>query len=310
MAVNTDNSAQDKLRPIIRQIFLERPDYPFTRIQIQKILFKLKENLQHNYPDYPVFEILPSYWYYEGPFSPRVNNEIKKMAISGELTPTQGNRAYKLTEGAHFLQSGLEQYVIKELRPIVKPFSPDYFNKLVAEIYKGAPSEFMPVYKYRYLSPFSKAANKMHIPADASSEWEDALYNCERKVPRVDYFGEYKRLFSSFVTEATIVMDYMKESGDYNLLTETYRMSESVWNRFAEGVRIQDNAHDPPFAFELEYWHDIFDTRTERLCLALNNFTAHVINNVQFEEEIEEDDDTKEILAAIVNSYFSAEDFL
>jgi len=304
--------SEDKVRPLIRQIFLEKPNYPFTKLHIQKILYKLKQNLSERYPDYPVFDVIPSYWYYEGPFSPPVNDAITAMVHSMELT-ARSNGRYKLADGAHFANKGLEPYIISELQSIVKPFNRPYFDKLGEDIYSDAPSEFMPLYKYRYLVPFRKLATRMRadpIHTDVLSQWEDALYTCERKVPRIAHFREFKTLFSSFVTEAVMVMDSARESWDYNLMKETYNVAGSIWKRFAEGIRIEDNAHDPPFTTELKSWRQIFDNRIKVLRFELDDFTSEVIEGVQFEEPIEYDEDTKQILSAVVKSYFSTEDFL
>jgi len=137
------------------------------------------------------------------------------------------------------------------------------------------------------------------------TELKEVLYKCEIKIPRMSDFYKFKKLFTSFVTDAIIIMDYLKENWDYCLLREINDVTENVWNVFVGGVRIQDNGHDPQFTFsQLQDWRQTFNNDIDNLELTLDDFKIKVIDNVQFKEPYEYDENSKEILSAIMNSYY------
>jgi len=316
MTLQYNESSRNKVRLLIKQIFLEKPNHQFTNTQIQKILFKLKLSLKDKYPDYPVYEFMPSYWYYEGPFSPPVSDGISTMVLSKQLKPSKYRGRWKLAEGTDHANHGLEPLVVNELRSILKPFNSwADFDRFGEQIYQNAPSKFMPLYKYGYLARLRKFIRKMgrgQIPlsTDFLSESEDILYESERNIPKKEDFSQFKRFFSSFVTDAVTVFDHMQDNWNYDLLEETHIMSENVWKRFAEGIRIQDNAHDPPFESDKQGWRDIFSTRQEELRPLLNDFTLKVLARTESGEPRECDDaTTRQIISAIANGYFSSEGF-
>jgi len=153
-------STQNKVRFLIQKIFLEKSGHGFSRTHIIKILFKFKKILSNKYPDDPILEQLPFYWYRHGPMCDPIDNEFNDMRDSGELKYI-GHDKYILQKGLEYSNNGLEPHTTNEFKIFLKSINPYGLEELSREIYKGSPCYFYEHFKYGFLKPVEELTKVM-----------------------------------------------------------------------------------------------------------------------------------------------------
>ena len=144
-------------------------------------------------------------------------------------------------EGAGYVN--LPEHIVIALRAVLKRFN-SYANQdaFFEQIYlDDAPFVFMPSYKFHFLLPLKsyvdtlksyvqrmknqKTLDGLFIsfghaedPLQRIFMMKNALYECELKTPNIADFDPFKELFSSFVSDADLVLEDTKKHLDGLLL--------------------------------------------------------------------------------------------
>lgn len=299
---------------LIRQIFIEKPGHEFGKTQLTKLLYQLRKLLP---PDDPIKKSIPYYWYNYGPMCPTVSEGFEYLRKAGELKKQK--RFVFVGEQRSYVP--LPAHVIKAVKNVVQGFNSwakqkAYLEKIYVE---DAPFAFMHLYRYQFLDPLESYKKQMKrgqktlgefllvndALASRPSKLKEKLFECELKIPNLPDFDEFEELFSSYVGDATLAFNYLRNHTDYPLLKKTYETADKIWKTFAKGVRIQDAAHDSEYATDVAWWRNEFAKSTEDLKLALEDFTRLVLKEVTVEQEDYPDSETqRDILSAIVDSHF------
>jgi hypothetical protein len=265
-----------EINPLVVNIFLAKPHSPFTKRQIQKLLFKLKQELPEN--DY-LQRVLPYYWYDNGPFSEIVANSITQLTRGERIRQIDAD-GYKLLElNRSKVQQGevaIEREIRDALEIILAEHDTSHPQPLIDEVYwKYAPREFIPLFAIEFQRAFHQHMVTKNIEKILSLE--DVLYKCEAALPLEPFFESYNELFSLFVSYTALLFDKAREGGRNVGFSRTDRVAGSLWARFAKGVRVLPDGHDGFYDNRLRGWLSGFKKETrEKLRLKVNEYILHV----------------------------------
>ena len=264
----------DTLGALITQIFKHTHIKGVSKTAIHKILFKLKRELPENNM---IKEELPFYWYNYGPFSEVINTKIiefKKSGVLGEhVTSTEKTVCVLEREITHHREDDDFLEAVSLLRNILKTVNPYNFKPFIDEIYRhNAPSRFIPLLKLDFIEQLEKYIEQIPSPQttlDVFNETygktfneldslEEVLYECEGNLPSDPLFESFNTSFSSFVTTASRIFDYMKNGGDPIFLEQLGSIAtEKVWYTFTKGARML--YHDSYYDEYVPQWKENYD---------------------------------------------------
>ncbi len=265
-----------EINPLVVNIFLAKPKSSFTKRQIQKLLFKLKQELPEN--DY-LKRVLPYYWYDNGPFSEIVANGITQMIYEERVKQIDAD-GYKLLElnrsKVPVAEEGIEPEIYEALEIILEQHDPSHPQPLIDEVYwKYAPRKFIPLFAIAFQRAFRHHMMTKNIEELLSLE--DVLYECEATLPLEPFFESYNELFSLFVSYTSLLFDEARDGGRSVGFSLTDRVAASLWARFAKGVRVLPDGHDGFYDNKLQRWLSRFNTEThEKLRFKINEYILHV----------------------------------
>ncbi|MDR3291767.1 MAG: hypothetical protein LBT10_06435 [Methanobrevibacter sp.] len=223
---NKNNELVDELSKFLFSKLNEK-NMGITKFRTQKAIFQIKMELGENHP---LFEYLPYYWYYFGPFSNYVAdsyyfyNDLNSQKIT-DLTLNQKEEFKVIYE--YF--SELEEIVENLLK------NQNYFYKqLHKDIYKYyAPSKCMYSFKFEI---FDIADKYRLIEDNKGDSLIDTFFKCESKLPFDSYFTEFSDIFSNFTTKLDLINEENGLSKHWDILREPIK---KLWCTFAEGLRVQ-----------------------------------------------------------------------
>jgi hypothetical protein len=299
---------------LIRQVFKEKPGHEFGKTQLTKLLFQLKKELP---PDDPVNQAIPYYWFNYGPMCPAVSAAFEFLCETGEL---KKKRRFVFVGQRSYL--ALPMNVITAVKAVVRGFNSwAPLKKYVERIYLAyAPFEFMHPYRYQFLDATESYTKKLRNGQETLNEFaaakdkhayghalelKERLYECELKVPNLADFDGFEVLFSSFVGDAALALNYLKDHTNYPLLADVHKTADQIWQTFVKGVRVQNIAHDRSYDKDVPQWRKDFARSTKELEFALDSFTKVILDQVTIDEEYPESETERDILSAVVDSYFS-----
>ncbi len=305
---------------LISQIFSRKKDLKLAKYAIHKVLFKLKVELPE---DNALREHLPFYWYNYGPFSDAIESNIDALKQEGIL------KEYTTSEEKTIL--GLEKKIPlpevddfeegrKKLSSIVNNVDFFHFNSFVDELYrKYAPCAFMPLFKMDFMNTmegYVEMASSGQQTLDMFSgshpdvdKLEDILYDCEAELPSAPLFKSFNASFSSFVTGAGRVFDYIRKDGE-NLLyldEQVLHTAEVTWLTFTKGIRILDVGHDKYYNDRLDRWEALYNKSLTTFYTHIDNFSCGVLTEIEPSglHTVSPGDKSKKILSSVIDGYLA-----
>jgi len=247
----------NELLPLISYVYSSKPESSFTTRQLLKILFKLKKQL----PDNELLQkALPYYWYTHGPYSETVANSITSMIRSDtlNLVEADGYELPCLPKAPIIIKTVAEPEVYDALKSILATHDVYHPDKLISEIYRNyAPYEFVSLYKLELLTNLRQYVSRRKF--DEILSLEDVLYECEAALPIEPFFEDFNNEFSLFVTYTSLLFDHARETKGINTsFYQTLKTAETLWARFASGLRILPKGHDEFYEDRLPRWLAMF----------------------------------------------------
>jgi hypothetical protein len=324
----------EKIRDLIIEIFLEHegPGNIFAEYHIHKILYQYKKNVKGEFPQ--LSKDLPFYWYKHGAYSQPVRKWLTILSEDKILTRSDSFGAYG-NEGSLFtinksrlsvpFHPNLKQKAIDELYGIVRSFrslkeklcreeSHDnpgkLFNKILYEKY--APFPFQTLYNMTYLELINNISfsNKRSFKRQIA-EIKSSLCECEAVLPVEEpLFNEYNELFISYVTSTNRLLRYYERDGDnYSHITSILiPMSNTVWDTFADGVRILDKGHEYEsyYSDDIPAWKIKYERDLAKLGVDIDKYKTNVLDVVGEKGLTRVDDQSsREFLSTVIGGYFS-----
>ena len=242
---------------------LKQRNMPISHFRLQKTVFKIKMELGE---DHPLYEELPFYWYYHGPFSNIVGNEFLKI---------KENYCYNYSSNTIFLDNDfISEFSIKnnliEKYPNIKDISNDifsdsnlFFNRFDEEIYIDyAPYSFMHPFKYIIFETTRDDDLLYNLSPD---KYLDNYYDCLSQLPYDDLLNDFFVLFSRLFSRLELINNENQFINCWKIMRNPIQDS---WFTFASGVRI--NFHDSFYDSKVNDWKRKFDENMLDLNRSIN----------------------------------------
>jgi hypothetical protein len=305
-------AAETELTPYLTELFLELPNNSTTGTRVQKLMFKIKMELEHN-PN--VQAILPYYWYEIGPFSEEVAAATSDMVDSGLLTLIPENNLLVLNRDK-VVPFSLENTVTETIKQIANAFKfYDFYNYLKEIYYAYAPYRFIPLFKYEFLDNLKEYMATLQnnqttldqyldIPASHYLKTlEDVLESCEANIPSDILFDRFKELFISFTVDMiTLFTDTLDNGPNLTIYQSAADEAQKIWECFVSGVRILPQAHDLFYERKLDQWRREFYDKVDGLSVSLNKLTFKIVDAIGYDNSYPpEDERERHIIEAFLS---------
>ncbi|MGA7075605.1 MAG: hypothetical protein WBZ42_03535 [Halobacteriota archaeon] len=270
--------------PLVVNIYLAKPNSSFTNRQIQKILFKLKQELPENEH---LQRVLPYYWYTYGPFSETVANSITQMTRAERIRQVDADGVKLLELNRSKVapaNEALEPEIRDTLETILATHNVVSPQPLIDEVYtKYAPRKFLPLYTIEFLRALQQHVRTKKIEKILSLE--DVLYECEAALPLEPFFERFNEQFSLFASYTSLLFDHARDTDSSNVsFSYTKLVAENLWRRFAKGVRILPDGHDEFYENKLASWLVRFKREnSEKLIPKIDEYSFHVVKSTAAE---------------------------
>ena len=266
-------------------------EMPITELVLQKVIFQIKMDLGKGHP---LYENLPYYWYYYGPFSETLRNSFN--ASKRFLKPSGEGFMIKDNHANEFKTNISNDYV--EIEDTISNLisKGDYvYYSLTEDIYKNfAPFDMIYNFKYGIFNPTEKAIFKGN-----ATDYIDLFQLCIFDLSKFTYFNDFTRIFSKFSFQFLLLNedDFICENWDG--LRKPIR---KLWFAFANGLRCQ--AHDSYYDGKFKQWDGIFQKNLVSLNNEIDNFIRQTDSLIKYSDCEELDDDAKNFLNSIGNAYW------
>ncbi|MBQ9024964.1 MAG: hypothetical protein IJ104_01080, partial [Methanobrevibacter sp.] len=260
-----------------------------SKYKMQKVIFKLKMDLGKNHE---LYDELPYYWYFHGPFSetvndswnyilPKCNVNLNSLILSDEY--------YKMFDIENNIISGyseIESFINQIL-------SNESFHDLDKYIYKEyAPYSFMYSFKYQIFNTANTIRSSNYFDVD---KYIDIFYDCESQLPCESYFNEYNDLFSKLSTNLDLINDENNFNNYWNFLRDPI---VELWKTFARGLRV--NFKDDFYNYKVSSWDRKYKSSINELKILINE-TDKLINFMNSAKEYSPSQ--KKLLNATISAY-------
>ena len=259
------------VQELVRVVFARmntRKRYPnLSRKVILKILFQAKQRLPD---DNPIKDALPYYWYRDGPYSTLIYETVDRLQKDGLISESSSEyKTYSFDRSKINIPLMHSDKHMDEAKIVIDSIIDEFTHTdmLVKNVYRTAPYKWYGTYKLKFKVRFSNFCNK--ASSNNSTETysrEDILRELEDAVldfPRFPDFLELRRIFMRFarVLNSFLHTDNCLEHKDMFPILD--RISNSIWNVFAYGVRI--NHHDDYYEKNVDKWVEMYENEMARL---------------------------------------------
>lgn len=289
---------------------------------IQKLLYELSRLLDD---DTISEEFTPYYWFYQGPFSPELRDQLQALIEYGTLEVFETQTGHSLYSTPYLDEEILADYgyFYNILDDILEDFNPYNISQFIEKVYRTrAPYPFVSTFKLDIVSPIEtftkkhefrqyedfKEIGELNIHTFTKSLIQ-SLYKAESVIIEEEpILGEFNTLFSNYVTnsvdsletnyeEANSSNEYIKEIGIVKDLTF------DAWRTFANGIRITNEGHDYAFESEISRWTPIFVKKTKAFSTVLKKIESGMYKNSHLYNYA--NDESKHVVASIIKGYLS-----
>lgn len=296
----TQNETNNVVQALIYKVVSNKNYTKLHERIIHKALFKLKISLPE---DNIIKDYLPFYWQSDGPFSDVVKENVERMEIIEIL------ERYNIKIPIPNIDGFGE--ALKNLVLILEDLYPKNYDAIVEDIYREyAPYSFMVTFRFDFITSFkSYIEKKLSEQSDTGTtidKLEYILYNCESELLLDPLFRSFNTSFSSFVTNANIVFDYIRENDNIFLLYELLAdIAEIIWDTFSQGVRILDKCHDKYYNTRLVYWKKEYNKSLHHFYRSLYEFNSIVLRDAKMDVScVILEEKLKKLLPSIIDVYF------
>lgn len=234
---------------------LKEKDMTIAEVRMQKFIYKIKKELGE---EHELFDSLPYYWYYHGPFSELVKSSFKHL--TSLYCTSLNNTSFILKESySEFENSILSNF--PEINKIANKVLKDrdfFYENFIKSIYKEyAPYEVMYPFRYGIFKTADKQENPQNINID---KYVDLFYDCESLLPEENIFMDFSDIFSQFTTN----LDLINDSGNFNDFWIHLREPiKYLWKTFASGVRVKHK--DKYYNAREKKWNQEFNSHIKML---------------------------------------------
>jgi hypothetical protein len=243
----------------------------------QKAIFQIKMDLGKNHP---LYNHLPFYWYFFGPFSEPVGDSFNFLMENPK----------KQDPANIFLTFPELESIIDNLISNKKFF----FYELPKEIYKKyAPYECLYDFKFKIYDTADKKRSLDNVDID---EYIDTFFDCEADLPWDEYFIDFSDIFSNFTSKIALINDENMFTKKWPILREPIK---KLWHTFAKGLRVKvmdDYYKDKIINWDLEFKESVKTLK----------FYNNMIDITQLElspDFIEYNEDEEKILNLTLGTY-------
>jgi tetrahydromethanopterin S-methyltransferase subunit G len=290
---------------------------------ILKILFELKKSLD---PGNPIGLLLPFYWYFHGPYSDVLANQIHKMEskdiLEKQFLPKHRWAIYHLKNEVEYKEEyGLDE-ALARLQDILRTVDFTKTSEYRESIYRRyAPFHFMNTFKVDFCDRLEYLNDKIeqnlffqNNELDTVIDKEihqliDLLYKSEIELSYHPIFELFQEYFSSYVTGAIRILENNSEESNssrfYVKKEALERSTKECWQTFAHGVRIPDEGHDPYYNTEVPRWTVMYKKSIDNYKNIIEGFYSQSINYIDFEKLASHpfDDQSRSILSSSLGGY-------
>jgi hypothetical protein len=243
----------DELSKIIIFLFykLKKKDMSITKFRLIKSIFKIKVDLGKNHE---LYDILPFYWYYYGPFSEHVNDSFYNLRIcfvkNGSSFQLSDNILDNLENSNESYLSNIPTEVDKTIDKLIEN-SNYFYNDLHRDIYWHHAT-------YKCLYPFKfnifDIADKKEFITDADADsLVNTFFEIESTLPFDAYFNNFSDIFSSFTTQIDSLNQEQELTKQWDILKNPIT---NLWCTFAKGLRVRNR--DKTYNSKEEIWDNEF----------------------------------------------------
>lgn len=290
---------EDHSRELILYLFneIKNADYlGVSEYRAQKLLFKLEKELPL---DHPLKESIPYYWYFHGPFSEPLRNELR--ILNGKdlkQTPHKNGLLYSIdtnfSPNLDIIDADIERIVAKLLER-------NTFFQIDKIVYKeDAPYSFMPLYKFEFLQDIQDYYQSLNKNIENSDLIENAIktcYKCEAMLPFESYYSRFDDIFSRFITNLDLLN--RNNVGKY-CSKPLFDSAKETWFTFGYGLRVKHHSTYYDDEKLLEEWNNEFQSNLNNLYIRINTLSEMARNSSKKPEFSES---SKKILSSTVGTY-------
>lgn len=290
---------EDCSRELILYLFneIKNADYiGVSEYRAQKLLFKLEKELP---TDHPLKDSIPYYWYFHGPFSEPLRNELK--ALDGIYLKQILHNNRKLFSIDADFNPNLDIIDNDIERIMTKLLERDTFFQIDKIVYnEDAPYAFMPLYKFEFLKDMQDYYQSLNNNIEKSDLIEKAIktcYKCEAMLPFESYYLRFDDIFSRFITNLDLLT--RNNVGKY-CSKALFDGANETWFTFGYGLRVKHHSIYYNDEKLLEEWDNEFKSNLNSLYIRINTLSEMARNSSKRPEFSES---SKKILSSTVGTY-------
>ena len=273
----------------VLRLFREN-NMPINEFVLQKVIFSIKMDLGKNHP---IYNHLPYYWYYYGPFSETIRKSFEDSKIY----------LNNIKDG-FFLKNDIDECNFKVINSFpeiedsaMKIISKgDYvYSSLTEDIYKNfAPLDMMYTFRYKIFHPTENDVFSMD-----GEQYINEFRFCQYKFSEIPFFQDFSLIFSKFSMQLAFLNESNVISTQWDVIRNPIR---NLWFTFAEGLRCQN--HDLFYDNRLNNWKILFNKSLSNLKIIVDNFVNETEKYVDFTDSNELDEKGKKFLSALISGYW------
>ena len=243
---------QEMIRATMYRLATKRQRPQSTKMEVLKVLYDAKNRLPVTNP---YRDMLPYYWYRDGPFSDVVYNGLDDLTRSGLVKRNPGRyETYSLeSAGKRPLMYGTD---MDEARDAISDVVGNFVNigDTRRNMYEGAPYTIYVSYRLKFEPKFESLCRRIQSgESGLNVENEiDILAYAASTYPKDAGFDEQWQPFGDFAVLATLFLMGEPAKFGENVPEKMKRLSESVWFALAAGIRIEQ--HDPHYDKNVPRW--------------------------------------------------------
>ena len=269
---------------------LYEKEMTITEFRMQKLIFKIKMELGKNHM---LFDKLPYYWYFHGPFSEVVRDSFRD--ISANHCNSKYN-SFILKEGNDDFENNdlLSSYpVIKKITNNILNNKTEFYNNLIESIYMDyAPYPLMHSFKYVIYKSADENRTSQNFDVE---KYISTFYECETQLPEDEYFNDFSDIYSQLLTNLDLINDEGMFDDCWLFLRDPIK---ELWETFASGLRVifKDNYYD----YKEYIWHKEFRDKVNTLSILVNKTEQYT--NGEF-KPIQYNSSERDILNSTIGTY-------
>ena len=260
-------TVQELVRIVFARMCTRNNRRNISKKDVLKILFQAKKTL----PDSnPIKNIVPYYWYKDGPYSTMIYEIMDNLQKDGMISLSGSEyKTYSYNRDKINIPLCSDEHLNEAktaINSVINEFT--HIGALVKVVYDDAPYSWYNTYNLKFKIRFNDFCNKATSASGNENGYtcNDILDILEDIVldfpPFLDFqdlhqiFMKFSRLVNSFLQTD----GYMEQKAVFPVLKD---ISNSIWDVFAHGVRIK--FHDVYYDDRVDEWNTIYKKELAKL---------------------------------------------